>query len=292
MTLGTGGWTPVLLALFVVAACSGSSFDSGGDEPCQGSSCGSGAGGSGADAGSGVGASAGTPEGGANPTGGAGGSTAGVGASPTMGGAPPSQGGNAGEPGAGGGETGAGGSDPLGFPATSLLDDFERLGPAAGENWIGASDAYSLSEGTITCQDCTGAALWVAPFGADQEVYAALTAFDLAAHEINLILRAQSDAYCDQVEVLYSPLELHVNVAYCTEYNWVPLEPTSMVLAAGDQLGARVHADGTLEIFVNGVVKVTYDVSAFPYTSGRIGLNGLTTNATLAWDDFGGGNLP
>jgi hypothetical protein len=51
-----------------------------------------------------------------------------------------------------------------------------------------------------------------------------------------------------------------------------------------------VHADGTIELFVNGKTIATFAVPEYPYATGRIGVDGLAGDLGLRWDDFGGGN--
>src|SRR5688572_17774306 len=128
-SLGAAGLTALLVA------CSGGAFSGGGsscaDGDCDPGASGSGtfpmAGkvGSGGNAGSGGKANAGAPNGGTLPNGGVVG-VAGLG------------GGAAGSSGSGGGGTG-GANDPDTFPATEVLDDFNRPGPALGISWIGGA---------------------------------------------------------------------------------------------------------------------------------------------------------
>lgn len=61
----------------------------------------------------------------------------------------------------------------------------------------------------------------------------------------------------------------------------------------GDQFGARALADGTVEVYRNGVLLATRDVTAWPHYSsgGYLGLwFGDAKNVLI--DDFGGGNIP
>jgi RHS repeat-associated protein len=66
----------------------------------------------------------------------------------------------------------------------------------------------------------------------------------------------------------------------------------SVSFANGDILGARAYADGTVEVYKNGNLIGTRDVSAWPYyaSGGYVGLWTIGGNATY-YDDFGGGNV-
>lgn len=211
-----------------------------------------------------------------------------------MGGAGTSAGGVASSSGGSGGSSSGGTAGSIigpssGFPATPVLDDFSRVDGAPGLNWIG-SGAYSISGQELHCADCGTALLWATPFGAEQEVYATLSGFGNDSSEINLILRAQSDTGCDFIEVLYSPSAQQARLDLCAGGVWSELPSTPLALAPGDQFGARAHADGTVELYANGVVVTTLDASSFPYSEGRIGVDGLGGVDGLHWDDFGGGD--
>lgn len=61
---------------------------------------------------------------------------------------------------------------------------------------------------------------------------------------------------------------------------------------AGDVFGARAKADGVVEVYRNGTLIGTGNVSAWTYNAngGRIGL--WLSGANMTLDDFGGGILP
>jgi hypothetical protein len=196
----------------------------------------------------------------------------------------------------GGGALGvAGGGLPIGggpskpFPATKLLDDFNREGAALGTGWIGGADNYALKDQRLWCEVCNQSALWAGPFAGDQEVFATFAGFDADAREMNLVLRAQESSTCEQIEVLYSPEALDLRVAYCVDDTWTDLESVELLLEAGQQVGGRIHADGKLELFVDGELLATVDASGYPHKIGRVGVSGLPGDSGLFWDDFGGG---
>lgn len=287
------------LTFAAATACSGRAF-SVGDEPCSGSACEddepqAGSGGtdvlpaSGGKAGSG--GRAGISGGHASVAGNGGMSTGGI---PTIGGSAPIAGtaGAANTSGGPGSSAGAGGTpddEPASFPATGVLDDFNRGGLGLGASWIGGADNYSLDDQALWCEICSSAALWSTPFGAEQEVYAVLKSFDSDAGEINLVLKAQDEAGCELLEVLFSPARAEVAVAFCTGGAWTDHGTTPLVIKPGDRVGGRSLSNGFVEVYRNDELITTVDASDFPYSSGRIGVDGVSGADGLTWDDFGGG---
>jgi hypothetical protein len=60
----------------------------------------------------------------------------------------------------------------------------------------------------------------------------------------------------------------------------------------GDRLGARAKSDGAVEVYKNGTLLGTFDVTGWPYyaNGGYIGVWFVNATNALA-DDFGGGNM-
>jgi hypothetical protein len=257
-------------------ACSGNEFSAGrGGAGSGGASGASSSGGGGGSAGS----QAGSTSGGSDASGG------------TEGGRSGSA--NGGSSGAGGelntGGTSMGGGGAAAFPATDVLDDFERA--LLGENWQGSALDYPIVEGELTCMNCLDAALWHATFGAQQEVFVTLAAFTAETSEINLVLAAQAPN-CELIEVMYMPDEGRIIPAFCTGGVWEnDFQSIYIELEPGHQLGARLDAEGNLGVYLNGDLLNSYDVSAFPHQGGQIGVNGVAAEGAFdAWDDFGGGD--
>jgi hypothetical protein len=267
-------------------SCSGAAFTSDGGactEDCGGASgmpSGSAGDGEGGEPGGGSG-NGGSSAGAAADAGGAGAPQAGTGAGGVLG----VGGGGV----VGGGQSGIGGTPSRPFPASQVLDDFDRADAVLGDGWIGAADAYAIKGEQLWCEICNQSALWSGPFPADQEVFATFARFDPDATEMNLVLRAQDSSTCEQIEVLYSPAALDVRIAYCADGAWTDLESFELLLEPGQQLGGRIHADGTLQLFADGDLLGTVDVSAYPHQVGRIGVSGIAGDLGLSWDDFGGG---
>jgi hypothetical protein len=292
---GTKYWISLSLCasalLALELACSGKPFEA--DQPCRDQGCGAETNGeAGAD---GTSAGEGGKTSGGSSNGGRAGSAQGGsdGGEPEPGGGAGPLGGKGGLGGLGGsaglpGVSGGGPGEPPAFPATGVLDDFDREGPALGEKWTGLE--YSLAEQALWCELCAAPALWGAVFGSQQEVFAKLAAFGNDAGEINLVLKAQNADGCDLIEVLYSPAEHTTFVAYCVAGEWTNLEAKPLTLSPGDRFGARALANGSVEIYAGDELVITIDASGFPYEGGRIGVNGVSGDTGLSWDDFGGGN--
>jgi hypothetical protein len=132
-------------------------------------------------------------------------------------------------------------------------------------------------------------------FGATQEVYVTIYTVGSNGSEIGLILKSQSASSYSPglIDVLYDPVNQRVQVwTYSSFSGWMQHGSSIPVtFANNDQFGARVNANGTVEIFRNGSSIGTRDVSSWPYATagGYIGLFNLNTPSTVL-DNFGGGN--
>ncbi len=124
-----------------------------------------------------------------------------------------------------------------------------------------------------------------------------MTNVDEYADEQDLILKSQSPTspYSGTIEVWYRANYNVVQVVtYASGQGWVQQgADIPVTFADGDQFGARARPDGMVEVYRNGGLLATRDVTAWPYYAqgGYIGLWFINaTNALL--DDFGGGNTP
>ncbi len=140
-----------------------------------------------------------------------------------------------------------------------------------------------------------GTLYWnAASFGVNQEVYVTFKAIAASASEIDLLLKRQGAGWTDGViEVVYNPATSTVQVVtYKPAQGWVQRGANiSVTFAVGDRFGARAKANGTVEVYKNGTLLGSRDVTAWPdYASGGyIGLWNVSANTTVL-DDFGGGN--
>jgi hypothetical protein len=186
----------------------------------------------------------------------------------------------------------------VGFPFTSVLDNFNRANGAIGSNWSGYTTAFSIlsNQLDVTSTGWNTYILWKnTSFGADQEAYVTLTQVDSASsNEQSLILKSQSNTASTSglIYIMYDGVGHTVQVwTYHPTQDWVQYGANIPVtFVNGDQLGARARPDGTVEIYRNGTLLATRNITAWPYyaNGGYIGLWFVNAPGALI-DNFGGG---
>ena len=182
-----------------------------------------------------------------------------------------------------------------GFPATGLLDDFNRANGSIGSSWAGNKSGYAVANGRLDVSTDEDIYWSGTNFGATQEAFVTIYTVGSNGSEIGLILKSQSASSYSPglIDVLYDPVNQRVQVwTYSSFGGWLQHGSNIPVtFANNDQFGARVNANGTVEIFRNGSSIGTRDVSSWPYATagGYIGLFNLNTPNTVL-DNFGGGN--
>ncbi len=184
------------------------------------------------------------------------------------------------------------------FPATGILDTFNRRNGRLGRNWTGATqlDQYRIAGNQVDVEK-GGVVLWTRQFGNDQEAFVTLTAIDPNSSHHTLLLKGRgTNATQGAILVSYDAVNRQIVVeALQPGQGWrtVRIFP-NITLKAGDVLGARALADGSVRVYVNcdliGAADTTTVVgNLYVNRGGRIGLfYHQASNATL--DDFGGGN--
>jgi hypothetical protein len=181
-----------------------------------------------------------------------------------------------------------------GFPTAGILDNFNRANGPIGSNWADNTGSYTVVSNQLNVGS-GGTLYWTAAsFGANQEVYVTFKAIAASASEIDLLLKRQGAGWTDGViEVLYNPASSTVQVVtYKPAQGWVQRGANiSVTFAVGDRFGARAKANGTVEVYKNGTLLGSRDVTGWPdyASSGYIGLWNVSANTTVL-DDFGGGN--
>jgi glucose/arabinose dehydrogenase len=185
------------------------------------------------------------------------------------------------------------------FPTTAVLDGFNRPNGPLGPNWV--DPAYGMAGVDILSNTLHHACCYQAPvwnpttFGADQEAYVTIT--QLAANENghDLMLKIQGNSWNNaHLEVRYDDTVKQLKVATYTPAGagWEDRgSPVNITFVSGDQLGARARADGSVQLFKNGVQVGTFSLTGWPYAAsgGRIGLT-LDGTTGARFDNFGGGN--
>jgi len=186
------------------------------------------------------------------------------------------------------------------FPLTSILDNFNRANGSIGSNWYGNTAGYNISANQllVKSKNANLDIYWnTASFGPDQEAYFTFSSLSTTSVDQDLILKSQyvyGWAY-GLIDVQYEASANRVVVwTYDHNQSWVQYgADIPVTFVNGDQFGARALSNGTLEVYRNGVLIATRDISAWPYNAsgGYIGLwFGNAKDARI--DDFGGGNIP
>ena len=186
---------------------------------------------------------------------------------------------------------------PPSFPITGILDNFNRADGLLGSNWSGDTGDYRVANNQLDVGSDEDIYWNVSSFGVDQEAYVTLTQIDASGSEIGLLLKSQSSSIVSPgvIDVFYDPVGQQVQVwTYINNSEgWVKRGANlSATFVDGDQFGVRVTADGQVEIYRNGTLLGTRDVTAWlHYTQGGyVGFYMLNASSTIL-DDFGGGTI-
>jgi PKD repeat protein/glucose/arabinose dehydrogenase len=188
----------------------------------------------------------------------------------------------------------------VGFPSTAVLDNFNRANQALGSPWVDPvynNASLSINNNALVQTCCVyGAPVYGAQsFGPDQEAFISIPQLGLGAPEHDLMLKLQSASYnAAHVEVRYDDARKGVYVAtYEPGVGWIDRgTPIGATFGSGDQLGARAYANGSIEVYRNGILIGTRSVTGWAYAAAG-GYIGLTLDGASAsrLDDFGGGNI-
>jgi hypothetical protein len=181
-----------------------------------------------------------------------------------------------------------------GFPVTGVVDPFNRTDGAIGSNWSGDRSSFTIASNQMAAIS-GGMIFWnAASFGAEQEAYVTFVNIDAAATNMELLLKSQTTNKESFLEVGYNPVKKTVQVeSYTRAQGYVTYGAAIPVtFSNGDQLGARVTANGTVNIYKNGVLLGVRDVNAWTFyaSGGYIGLLSWGGTNTI-YDNFGGGTV-
>jgi hypothetical protein len=183
------------------------------------------------------------------------------------------------------------------FPTTAVLDSFNRANGRIGTNWRGSTGTgfYRIITNQVDVIN-DGPLYWRSSFGVAQEVYVTLTTIDpTGLHELLLKVQGSTPYWGNgAIEILYDHQAQVVRVeTFRPNVDWVKYPNLALSLASGDRFGARVLANGTVQIFKNGslVGEQTLSVDDQAFFNGKGGHVGVwfehASNATF--DDVGGG---
>lgn len=185
------------------------------------------------------------------------------------------------------------------YPAgVDLLDDFNQVNGVLGKNWSGNKSKYRIFNNQlfVRSNDANSDIYWREAFGADQEAFVTFTNVSERATEQNLLLKAQSNKTWGDgvIEVLYDARGHAVQV-WTWEWpkGWVKYgDDIPVTFTDGDTFSARALANGFVEVYRNGTLLGSRDITSWSYydKGGYIGLWFIGARGA-ALDDFGGGTL-
>ena len=149
------------------------------------------------------------------------------------------------------------------FPATAVLDSFDRANGGLGASWSGSSGGYSVA-GNLLSVGSGGDVYWRGTaFGADQEVFITFSTLKATAEEQDLLLKSQSSTSYGSgvIEVWYDAAGGRIQVwTYSSAQNWVQRgADVPGKFACVDQFGAGARATGQGELYRNVVRLATRD---------------------------------
>jgi PKD repeat protein len=185
------------------------------------------------------------------------------------------------------------------FPATPMVDDFNRPDGAIGGAWTGNLAGLTVTSGELKCASTSyfGTVWNGAVLGATQEAFVKLTTLTSGAIRQGLLLKVQGTTVASgAIEVRYdaSGKQKKIVVATCDPGGaWTNRgSAISVSLSRGDVLGARAKANGDVEVYRNGAKIGTVSVAAWAYATqgGRIGIT-LEKASSTKLDNFGGGTI-
>lgn len=177
------------------------------------------------------------------------------------------------------------------FPVTAVLDDFDRADGVVGASWVGPTSEFEIEGGAARYSSgACGPMFWGERFGAEQQAFVTLSAFQPTDHEVFVTLKAQTLGNCELIEVVYLPEKGAAGVHTCSQGAWENHEVPA-TFAPGDQLGGRALPNGQVEVYKNGTLIHAVATPEFPYHAdgGRIGIGCWPEQGIVTYDDFGGG---
>ncbi len=182
---------------------------------------------------------------------------------------------------------------------TTILDNFNRANGAIGNTWSGYNSAFSIASNRldVTSNGFDTYIFWSnTSFGADQEAFVTFSQVDMDGPEQSLFLKSQSNTSYGNgvIEVLYDANADLVQVwTFHPTNGWAQQGANiPVIFVNGDQFGAHALANGTLEIYKNGILLATRSLTSWSYyaSGGYIGLWFADSSDALL-DDFGGGTV-
>jgi hypothetical protein len=174
-----------------------------------------------------------------------------------------------------------------------LLDDFNRANGSIGANWSGNTANYAINTNQLAATNTSGGQInWNGTYGTDQEASMTLSTIQSTSDELGLLLKVQSGNTA-MIEALYNPKLSRVEVwTYSTSQGWIRRATINGSFSAGQVLRARARPSGIVDVYRNGALIGSANVSAWSFNAqgGGIGI-WLANTTTSRIDNFSGGNV-
>ncbi len=181
------------------------------------------------------------------------------------------------------------------FPATGILDSFDRGNGTIGAKWSADSSEFTIA-GAQLKTSTEGMILWnPTSFRADQEAYVTFANIVPSSTDMDLVLKSQkTNSKASRLEVTYNPaLKIARVLTYKPGKGNVQYgADIPVTLVNGDVFGARATSDGQVYVYKNGSLLASRDAAAWADHSkgGYVGLLSLSGAGSI-FDNFGGGTL-
>jgi hypothetical protein len=177
-----------------------------------------------------------------------------------------------------------------------VLDDFNRANGAIGSSWSGETSEFSISSNRLTVNTSETIAIWnISTYGINQEAYMTfshLNTVGASEHALALKIQGTGGMGSNRIEVSYFGAQHRVVVwTHDASQGWRQHGADfPITFADGDTFGALARADGTVEIYRNGVLIGSRNVSSWPHydRTGSIGFGFYSAQGAIL-DNFGGG---
>jgi len=174
-----------------------------------------------------------------------------------------------------------------------VLDTFTAPNGPLSAAWQDLGAGYRISNNEMRVNSGEQYVLWNTAWGLAQEAFITFNAIDASATEFDLVLQAQGNAWSDGALMLYYDPAGHTAQiwTYSPGQSWQQHGSTyALILQPGDVFGGRVYASGLVEMYRNGGIVASANVSSWTDFNkpGRAGLWMINApNASM--DNFGAG---
>jgi len=174
-----------------------------------------------------------------------------------------------------------------------VLDAFASPNGPLSAAWSNPGNGFYVSNQQLRVNTGEPYLVWNTPFGTAQEAFVTMNAVDANASELDLVLKAQGPNWSDGALMLYYYPAGHMAQiwTYSPGQSWQQHGPNYVLnLQAGDVFGGRIYTGGLVEMYRNGIVIASINVSSWLDTAkpGRAGV-WVVNGPNTIMDNFGAG---